>query len=258
MFRYYCLLSFLCLWLQATCQQFDPGKLHIGFRGGFNAVGISPQHNYGQNLMSYKIPLRPSFGLTSQVRLGIKSYVQADLLYQQMGQKHEDFFKGSEFYKDIRLNYVVVPVQFKYVLNPLRTGYDAAATFRNPNWYIAGGLQPGFMTSASIRHEINGQLTDFIGFITEGGNPNEEEIRAMDPPASDEDLYNAFDLSVVGSAGFFTRFQQKWIIFVDIRGGFSLLDINAETWRLPAPSGNYFASRNAFIGISAGLAYKIF
>ena len=237
---------------------YDPGRFHLGVKGGFNATAIFQQQNYGQTLMDYVVPVHAVGGLVAQYRFDRMSYLVIEAAYQGLGQTHEDFFKRKEFYKNIKLNYIVVPVMYKLVLNEPKSQYNAAAKFTNPKFYLIGGLQPGFLASAEIRYEINDLQTDFITFITEGGNPNLEEIQNMDPPEEDEDLYNGFDLSVVGGLGMFVRFQREWSLFVEIRGGLSLTDINAEEWRLPSSSGSYRASRNMFIGLQVGLAYKIF
>ena len=208
--------------------------------------------------MDYVIPVRPVIGLTAQYRMSPSSYLVAEVAYQSVGQKHEDHFKRSDFYKNIKLDYLAVPLMYKLVLNAQKSRYDAATRFSNNKWYLMGGLQPAYLLSAAVRYEIDDQQTDFISFVTEGGNNNQEQIQSMGPPENDEDLYNNFDLSLVGGVGMFMRFQPRWILLVEIRGGLSLLDINAEEWRLPSSSGSYNASRNMFIGIHAGIAYKLF
>ena len=239
-------------------EAYDAGRFHLGIKGGFNATAIFFQQNYGQTLMDYLVPVYPVVGVSSRFRMSRSSYLVVEAAYQGMGQRHEDFIKRKDFYKNIKLNYIVVPVMYKLVLNEKASQYEAASTFSNNRWYLMGGLQPGYLTSAAIRYEIDGRQTDFVSFITEGGNPNLEEIQSMDPPQEDEDLYNSFDLSLVGGIGMFLRFQPKWMVFVEVRGGVSLLDINAEEWRLPSSSGSYNASRNMYFGLHTGIAYKLF
>ncbi|RLD19467.1 MAG: hypothetical protein DRI69_08335, partial [Bacteroidetes bacterium] len=229
------------------------GKFYLGALGGLNATAIFFQNNYGQTEMDYVVPVGFSGGVTMHYRLTPKSHLIVEASYHQMGQKHDDHFKQMDFYKDINLSYVAIPILYKLILNKNTTAYEDWASRSKPKWYLLAGIQPSFLISADIRYEVEGNQTDFISFITEGGNPNLEEILANGQPEDDADLYNQTDISFIGAAGFHTNIQPSVVGFVEVRGGFSLLDINAEAWQLPGPSGTYNWSRNLMIGFQVGL-----
>jgi len=237
---------------------YSPGKFHMGFIAGANATAIVFQNNYGQTEMDYVVPAGLTIGASMHYRFTQKSHLIVEATYQQLGQKHDDHIKNMDFYKDINLNYVSIPILYKLVLNRSSVGYEAGATYSKPKWYLLGGFQPSLLLSANVRHEIDGNHTDFISFITEGGNPNLEEILTNGQPEDDKELYNDVDISFVGGAGFHTHIQPSIIGFVELRGGIGLLDINADKWQLPGPNGTYNWSRNLFFGIYAGMVFRIF
>ena len=152
-----------------------PGKFYVGAMAGVNATAIFYQNNYGQTEMDYVVPVGFAAGAAMHYRLTQKSHLIAEVSYQQMGQKHDDHFKGKDFYKDINLNYVAVPILYKLILNRKTVGYEAWTNDSKPKWYLLVGIQPSFLISADISYEVDGNQTDFISFITEGGNPNIEE-----------------------------------------------------------------------------------
>jgi outer membrane protein with beta-barrel domain len=255
------IVSLFMLTAQTVAGQsaaYSPGKFYMGAIAGVNATAIVFQNNYGQTEMDYVVPVGFAAGAAMHYRLTQKSHLIVEVSYQQMGQKHDDHFKDMDFYKDINISYIGIPVLYKLVLNKAAVGYEAGVNFSRPKWYLLGGFQPSILVSAKVRHEINGSQTDFISFITEGGNPNLEEILINGQPSDDKELYNNFDISFIGAAGFHAHIQPSIIGFVELRGGIGLLDINSEPWQLPGPSGTYNWSRNLFIGLHAGMIFKIF
>lgn len=227
----------------------------LGVRTGFHAVAVFPEASYGQRKLDFKIPIRPAIGLAATFWLSPRSAISTDILYQRMGTTQEGTAKRRMFYKDMRLDYVVVPLMYRLTLNPVAGTFAMAARNTEPRWYLAGGVQPGFLAAANNTYEVDGNRTDFISFITEGGNPNFDQIEQNGTPESDKELYQSFDLSFTGAAGVELYVQKGIRVLVEVRGGLSLLDINAEQWRLPDDSGNYYASRNMFFGLNMAVLF---
>jgi len=254
------IVSLVILSSQAVVGQSSshaPGKFYMGAMAGVNATAIFFQNNYGQTEMDYVVPVVLVAGAAMHYRLTPKSHFILEFSYQKMGQTHDDHFKGMDFYKDINLNYVAIPILYKLILNKHTTGYEEWANQAKLKWYLIAGVQTSLLLSADIRYVVEGNQTDFISFITEGGNPNLEEILTNGAPEDDKELYNHTDISLIGAVGFQTDIQPSVVGFVEMRGGFSLLDINAEAWRLPGPSGTYNWSRNLSIGVYMGVLISI-
>ena len=227
----------------------------FGVRTGFHAVAIFPEASYGQRKLDFKVPIRPTIGITSTVWVSPKSAVSFDVLFQRMGTTQEGTAKRRMFYKDIRLDYLAIPILYRFTLNSVSGTFASAARSNEPKWYLAGGVQPSFLVAANNTYEVNGNRTDFISFITEGGNPNFDQIEQNGTPESDKDLYQSIDLSLVGAAGVEIFIQDGLRVLIELRGGLSLVDINAEEWRLPDEGGNYYASRNLFAGINMAILF---
>ena len=239
-------------------KPFEAGKFYLGIKAGGNLTAAPFQNNYGQREMDYAFAMGLNGGLFAELHLTGKWYLRGEIAYQQQKQEYTDSFKKQDFEKSIQLNYAVFPVMCQYLFGKTGVGFDAAATFKKPKFYLAAGLQPGVVISGSDRYRINGQNTDFIDFITEGGNPNADEIALNKPPESVEDLYQSFDLLFIGAAGIRQNLRNNVMFFAEARGGIGLLDINAEDWRLPSDDGTYHASRNLFLGLHVGIAVSLF
>lgn len=255
-----CAVLLFCLpfygWSQS--KPYEAGKFYAGIKGGGNLVLILNQNNYGQIEMSYTTTLGLNAGAYLEYKLGGRSYITVEAAYQRQGQDYSDFFKRMQFDKSIVLDYVVFPVMYRFMLKSEGPGFEAAATFNNPKIYFSGGLQPGILTRAESSWRIDGQTTDFISFITEGGNPNSEQIGENGMPESTEDLFQKMDLVLVLGAGIRQNIQNNLMWFVEARGGIGLVDINAEEWRLPNAKGEYHKSRTGFLGIHVGLAFRLY
>ncbi len=255
MLRYISKFVSLSLLYCLAHSSFGQAGIGVGVRTGFQAVAIFPEASYGQRKMDFKIPVRPTIGVASTFWISQRSAFSIDLLFQRMGTRQESTAKRRMFYKDLRLDYIVIPVMYRLTLNSVSGTFAQAARNREPRWYLAGGFQPGFLAGANNTYEVNGNRTDFVSFITEGGNPNFDQIEQNGTPESDEDLYQTLDLSLVGAAGVELYIQQGLRVLIEIRGGLSLTDINAKAWRLPDDNGNYYASRNMFLGVNMAVLF---
>jgi len=250
--------AFQALHAQKDRTPFETGKLYFGIKGGVHLKIIANQNNYGQVEMAYKAAAGLAAGAFLQYNLNSGSSILAEGVYQQQGQKYSDTFKKMSIDKTVSLNYLAIPVIYRHMLGPNSGAYEAAANFTKPKWYVEGGIQPAILLSAEATWSINNQPTDFLSFITEGGNPNQDQIEMNGMPESTADLFQNFDVVAVVGAGFQQELQNNIRWYAELRGGVGLLDINAEEWRLPNKEGIYQASRNAFVGIQVGLAFSLF
>ena len=243
---------------QRARSPYEPGTLYLGLKAGGHLKIIANQNNYGQFEMAYKPAIGLAGGIYLQYNLNSWSSLLIEGVYQQQGQKYSDSFKGKQYDKTISLDYLAFPVLYRYLLSGKSGAYDKALKFNQPKWFIEGGIQPAILVSADASWTIDGQATDFLSFITDGGNPNLEQIEANGQPASAEELFKDFDVVLVVGAGFQQDLQNNIRWYVELRGGIGLLDINADKWRLPNKEGIYGASRNSFLGIQVGLSFSLY
>lgn len=248
-----------CLSVALTGQEFtfDKKALHIGIKGAAQVYGIVNQNNYGQKEMEYSVPVGLAGGLSFQYKFNARSYLLAEVLYQEQGQRYRDNFNDKSFEKRVVLNYFNVPVLFKYMVSKNAAGYQGVNIAR-PRWFASGGIQVGKLTSGDIEWKINNALTNFSTFVSDGGNPNQALLEENGVPADDLDFFREVDVVFVTAFGFHSEINPYILTTIELRGGIGLTDINAETWRLPNRRGVYGASRTTFLGIHAGIAVRIF
>lgn len=254
------------VWIVTTClcsviwgqeYTFSNNALHIGIKGAVQLYGIVNQNNYGQKEMDYSVPFGFAGGLSFQYKFNARSYLLAEVLYQEQGQRYRDNFNNQSFEKTVVLNYFNVPVMFKYMVSENVSGYQGV-NIAKPKWFAGGGIQVGKLTSGSIEWKLNNSLTNFSTFISDGGNPNQALLEENGVPSDDLDFFQEVDVVFVASFGFHSELNPYILTTVELRGGIGLTDINADTWRLPNRMGVYGASRTTFFGLHAGIAVRIF
>ncbi|MDX1479624.1 MAG: hypothetical protein R3301_18055 [Saprospiraceae bacterium] len=231
--------------------------IHLGVKAATQIHGIVNQNNFGQKEMDYSVPIGFAGGLSLQYKINARSFIQAEFCYQEQGQWYKDQFNGKSFRKRVALNYWTVPVMFKYMVSPNSAGYRGV-NISKPKWFVGGGLQYGKLARADIEWEINGLLTNFMTFVTDGGNPNQAILEVNGTPADEKEFYQETDIVFVASWGFHSHLNPIVTATVELRGGIGLTDINAEIWRLENRQGKYGSSHSTFLGIHAGIAFRIF
>jgi hypothetical protein len=224
----------------------------IGVKIDGQITGIANQNNYGQNEMDYNATLGYGGGVVLTYHRTPKVSILGEVTFQVGGQKYEDHFKGSTFRKEVRYNQISIPIEYKRLISKTVAGYGGVGTELKPIWYLMGGLQVDKILSPEVDWYLNGSETEFLPFVLEGGNPNQEAIETMGAPDSDQDLFTGWDLMFIGAAGFQIHTTPQVSISLELRGGIGLTDLNASAWQLENHRGIYGASRNMFFGLHAG------
>jgi len=228
----------------------------VGLKLDLQASGIANQNNYGQNEMDYKATL--GFGIGGVVTYAL-SPVHAILLevsYQSGGQKYDDRFKGRFFKKEISHSLISIPVLYRYRLSREQEGY-AGIGGSKPIWYVLGGLQIDRILSPEITWYLDDSEVEFLEFVLEGGNPNQQQIEEIGAPASDDEFFTKWDGMFVAGGGFQLPINQFIHLSLELRGGIGLTDINADSWKLKNNKGIYQASRLAFFGLHTGIHIQL-
>ena len=220
------------------------------------AVGIANQNNYGQNEMDYSFRAGFGAGLVASLQVAPKGELQMEVLYQNWGQDYSDSFKGRHFEKQIRYALLSIPLLYKVQFTEPPSGYAGVGSELKPHWYILGGIQADRIMSPEIQWRLDGGTTEFLPFVLEGGNPNQDVLEAMGEPSSDADLFTQWDAMLIAAGGFELYTNAQLSFTVELRGGIGLTDMNAEVYRLDNNRGVYAASRNAFLGLHLGGAWR--
>ncbi|HLF63339.1 MAG TPA: hypothetical protein VI603_06290 [Saprospiraceae bacterium] len=229
----------------------------IGIKADAQAAGIANQNNYGQNEMDYGVNIGIGGGVVVTYLLNPRNAFILETSYQSSGQKYDDQFKNRHFMKDVRYSLISIPLAFRHQLTDAPGGYSGVGTESKPLWYILGGVQVDRILSPEIRWQLDGNETDFLSFVLEGGNPNQAEIENLGEPASDEEFYIQWDVMGIAAIGFQLSLTPTMHFTTELRGGIGITDMNAESWRLKNNDGIYAASRNAFFGLHAGIHMQL-
>jgi hypothetical protein len=251
-------ISVLGLPLLGMCQigNETTHALSLGFKLDLQASGIANQNNYGQNEMDYTVT--PGFGAGAVITYELNpiNALQLEVSYQTGGQDYDDRFKGRHFKKEINYSLLSVPLLFRHQLSKPQEGY-AGVGGSKPLWYFLAGVQIDRILSPEINWYLDGTAVDFLSFVQEGGNPNQQAIDNLGPPASATELFTQWDGMIIVGGGFQLPMSEVAYLSLELRGGVGLTDINAEPWRLNNNKGIYQASRLAFLGLHAGIHMQL-
>lgn len=225
---------------------------YIGVGGAINIKAIANQNNYGYNELDYSFAPGYFGGFMIGVDISNRHAYQIEFNFANAGQNYKDMISGNDNEKKVDLSYLQIPILYKRYM-----GKNAGVPNFEGKWesfYWLGGIQLGFLSSAEVEWQTNGQETDFLSFINQHGrNPHIQSITQMGAPEDDKEFFQSFDLGVVLGLGYH-RFLAKNLFFTaELRGGLGVIDMNASEWRYENRDGIYQASRNAFGGIKLGL-----
>jgi hypothetical protein len=236
----------------------------VGLNGSYNMTIVANQMNYGQKEMDYDgATLNPSFGLTIGYDINGKSQLSVGAGISNGGQKYNDTYGSDNLKKHIKLSYLSIPVLFTQVFS--KTDKIEKGT----KFFVRIGPQFSFLQSASVEHTVNDHdvtLEIFANYLAGGGNFlnfNADAIHKLvinGEPSEDKSLFNSLDIAGVLGLGIKTYFNSNFSLDIELRGGGSLTDINADAWHLDGfkdgKRSAYGPSRNVFGGLNIGLNYK--
>jgi hypothetical protein len=253
---HFALFTCFCLTVHyGEAQGFRGGRidLQLGVKANLQNAGIANQNNYGQNEMDYGLNAGIGGGAVLTWSMDPQKALQLEVSYQSGGQEYDDTFKGHHFRKEVRYHLISFPLMYRHTLSDGSAGYSGVRVFSKPVWYVLGGLQINRILSPEIDWHLDGSPTDFLSFVLEGGNPNQEQLEQLGMPVSDSDFFVQWDAMLVGAGGCQLYFAPSMYLSAELRGGIGLTDINAKPWRLNNNDGIYGASRNVFLGVHAGV-----
>lgn len=248
-----CLTFVLCsFFLNAQYHEDDIRRIFVGGDAGVSLLAIINQNNYGYSELDYEISTTPSFSIHAGLDLHTRHIIQGGVQYLRQGQKYKDVISGNVNEKEVNLHYIQVPLIYRFVLDKER-GF----AHKKLNKYVLGGFQGGMLLASNVDWYIQGQEVSMLAFINQtNSNANYDQIIA-DHGTNFEDkaLFKSFDLQFLFGGGFQYFQTEDLMFYVELRGGVSLLDINADDWRYNNNKGVYEGSRNLFGGIRIGANY---
>ncbi|MCX6244236.1 MAG: outer membrane beta-barrel protein [Bacteroidetes bacterium] len=236
--------------IQATAQK-DAQKnaqkgWYFGLAGSAQSTWITNQNNYGLPEMDYDKVFHGAGNLNVGYEFTNHLGAKMEIGYGTYGQKYKDTWgvnKDSIIGRDIKMNYLMIPLMFKY-----RIGGEVA------KFYVAIGPQFDFLMSATQVYTMNGNpYVDTLATVS--GQPfavGQEDIK---------ERYNSMDIKVRMDLGLDLTVAKHLLIEFGLKLGYGLIDINASDYHLKDHSDNntgaYHPSHSIFGGLMLGLNYKL-
>jgi hypothetical protein len=227
---------------------------HAGVSGSFNTVWIVNQNAYGGTEYKYKLKLGGGGGVDVGYNFTDHLGFQSGVMYSTQGQNYADS-KNTGFIRDYSLDYVCVPLLFKY------TGGNS-----NVKFYAQAGPRFSFLNSASLQGAYQAAYSP--GNINENAYLNNSTING-------KDRYTPDDVGITFGLGANIGLTKTIYISLGMNFFYSFNDINSNgpttdpnayylkgstsgTWHWPWYYNNvYSPSRNATGGINGGIHYLI-
>jgi hypothetical protein len=215
--------------------------------GGAAFTGLSliaEQNNYGASELTYLPTLSYSGGVLVNVNWYENFGIQLEGSYAFQGQKYYDIQDNKETNKNVTLNYIQIPVLFKYTFT------DYSISNVAPDLFFLIGPQFSFLQNAKLEYIRDGGPMDFTEYHNDVYNPLRDRLPAY---TTDIDLFNNFDLSLTSAFGAQFELSDYLTLTAESRLSWGISDVNSREWRFPDLRNNYTASRNYVWGLKIGL-----
>lgn len=236
-------LSFLFI-NTISAQVTSISSINVGATAFTGISTVVAENNYGASELAFKPTLSYSGGILANINWYENLGIQIEGLYAIQGQKYHGTQSGKQTEKNLTLNYVQVPVLFKYTFT------DYSISQAAPDLFFLIGPQFSFLQSAKLEYYREGTLTPFTDYHDEVSNPLSERLPEY---TSDIDLFNNFDLSLNSSFGAQFHLSDYLMLTVSSNLKWGISDVNAREWRFPDLRNDYSASRNYAWGLKVGL-----
>ena len=213
-------------------------QLYFGLQGTVMSTLITNQNNYGYPDMDYKV----TFGGAGNANIGFDFNKHIGLLlqvgYGKLGQRFTDLIHDTTITRNIKLNYLQIPLMFKY------RSSGAVARF-----YVMAGPQFDFLLSAKQTYYKND-----ASFNDEVFNPKLKKFVKISEE-SIKDRFTSYDIFARLDLGVDISIAKNLFINTGFSFAYGLTDINAKDWRINNSSGDYNPSHNAAVGFNVGINY---
>jgi hypothetical protein len=213
-------------------------RLSFGITGTSMITGFTNQNHYGLTDMDYKV----TFGMAGCANIGFDFNKHLGLMlqigYSGLGQSYKDVVHDTTITRDIRMNYLQIPLMFKF-----RTGGKVI------RFFLMAGPQLNYLLSAKQTYYKNGVVPDdkIINPITN------KPVKIAEETITDR--YNAIDVMGRLDLGIEISLIKNLYLNTGFSFAYGLMDINASDWQIKNSDGNYDPSNNFFGGFHVGVNY---
>lgn len=237
--------SLIILLVLLTTAVFGQKGFLIGAGAYYGVSGVVNQNTYGEPELDYDVPSSYGVGLNLGFRFSDHLGIRIEAGYARLGQKYFDTrtLPGdtvpANFTRDIKLDYITIPVLFKYNTN------GKAARF-----YLLAGPQIGILMGAKQEYLANGAV-----YFSDATDLDGNAFQVSEPDIKNR--LSSIDLMARIDLGAEFTLVSNLLLNVGITMNYGFLDLNAPAFRMLDYSGNYNGSHNFYGGITLGVSYCI-
>lgn len=236
------LFSVLITFLLFTGPLMSQKQLYFGIAGTAQNTWITNQNNYG---LPFTMDSKITFGGSGNVNIGFDFDkhigLKLEIGYSKLGQNYSDTRGDSTYSRNIKVNYLQVPLLFKY-----RTNGKVA------RFYFLVGPQFNFLLSATQKYTKNDKDYD-ITF-----QPPKWPKTIVIGQSTITDRFTSPDIMARLDLGADISLGEHLFLNIGLTMAYGLMDINASDFRIPDYSSNtYNASHNIYGGINVGINYVL-
>jgi len=234
------LVTVLILLTALTLNAQEANSKWLSAMGGLNSNWIVYQNAYGNPEIEYST----TFGLTGG--MGLNYFlndiwgVSASLFGSKLGQNYAGVQSGGDAERKVKLTYLEIPFvimkKIPYASNPtwITFGPDIMVLMNAQQEYLRTGG-----TELPNPYGPDGSETMKTGDVRNRFNSTDVALTFA--------LNKMFEIQGTNDAMFVFSFNTS----------FGLTDINDIEWRIPQLDGTYTGSHNFYIGLKAGLMFKV-
>ncbi len=212
---------------------------------------IFNQNSYGRPELKYRLKPGYGYGIGYGYDIGNRHKVQTAVRYTTGGQYYKDVFAGLEHIREIELNYLQVPLLYKFILN------RPSKTYRKDfQWILSAGAHFSYLTKANATYKIDDKTVSFYTFEAYNNSRYDEILR--NPDVTDPTkLYNRFDIALCGGFSVLYFVLDYVAIELEVNGSYGLMDLNRIEWQIKNVNGEYSPSQNGQFGTRLTLLYYV-
>lgn len=201
---------------------------------GLNSNWIMNQNAYGNPEMEYSTTFSPTGGVGISYFYDRQRGYSASLYLSKMGQNYAGEQAGAVAIRKVKLTYIEMPLQLMMQL----------PNMQNTTWIAFG---PDIMILINAKQE----------YSREGGNPLPNLVGMASGNAIER--FKRADVAVNISLNqmYNVNYYRRAMFLFSINTAVGITDINKPEWQIPNLHGNYGKSRNFYIGVKAGMMFRI-
>ena len=216
-------------------------QLYFGLAGTAQNTWTTNQNNYG---LPFEMDYAVTFGGSGNLNIGFDFNkhigLKTEIGFSKLGQNYKDNYRDTAYSRNIRLNYLQIPLLFKF-----RSGGEVA------RFYVQVGPQFNILMSASQKYLQLGEVWN------DEWTPQNWTRPIVIGENTITDRYNKLDIMGRLDFGVDIQIIENLCMNAGLTMAYGFTDINATDWQIKDHTGNYNPSHNIYVGFNVGINYVL-